>query len=106
MKKMKSKQRKKYRKKYVPDQIVIKRSVIPPQELKTTEIINEFNNPNNENWDDTIFLEYENELERRHPFEYIYNVISDLQMENDNLKSQINKLSKHHHSEGKILYEE
>jgi hypothetical protein len=82
--------------------IVTKSSVqIPPQELKTTEILDEFNKLPEDEWD-YRFMELEGELDKRHPFEYLYRRIDDMQLE----INRLNRLLKHHHADGKILYEE
>lgn len=82
--------------------VVRKSSIqIPAQELKTTEILDEINNLSNDNWDER-FSELEYVLSNKHPFEYLYRRITDMELEIERL----NRLLKHHHADGKILYEE
>jgi hypothetical protein len=83
--------------------VVVKNNsiIIPAEEMKTSEILDEFNKLPEDEWD-YRFMELEGELDKRHPFEYLYRRIDDMQLE----INRLNRLLKHHHADGKILYEE
>jgi hypothetical protein len=89
------------------ENIVVRKDIIeiPVEDLTTTEIIDEFSNLSSDDMDER-FLDLENELDKRYPFEYLYRGLEDIKLEIIDINNQLKKLLKHHHIDGKVLYEE